>query len=128
MAKQGKTRALGEQLESVAQHYLETNGLTLICKNFQCKLGEIDLVMHEAQMLVFVEVRYRRSERFGRAAETVNRRKQCKLVRTAQVYLKMQHSSQPTPCRFDILGISGNPATQEYCFDWIPNAFDCESA
>lgn len=128
MAKQGYTRALGEQLETVALHYLENHGLTLVCRNFQCKLGEIDLVMCEAQTLVFVEVRYRRSERFGSAVETVDRRKQRKLVRTAQVYLKLQRFSQRCPCRFDILGITGNSTTQDYRFDWIPNAFDNETA
>lgn len=127
MAKQGHTRALGEQLETVALRYLEANGLTLICRNFQCKLGEIDLVMREAQMLVFIEVRYRRSERFGSAVETVDRRKQRKLVRTAQLYLNLQRIAQRTPCRFDILGITLTGPTREYRFDWIPNAFDSES-
>lgn len=124
MPKQGHTRALGEQLETIALHHLEARGLVLICRNFQCKLGEIDLVMRDAQMLVFVEVRYRRSERFGSAAETVDRRKQRKLVRTAQLYLSMQHLAQYTPCRFDILGITVSGPTQQYRFDWIPNAFD----
>lgn len=128
MAKQSHTRALGETLETVALHYLETNGLTLICRNFQCKLGEIDLIMREAQMLVFVEVRFRRSERFGSAAETVNRRKQRRLIHTAQLYLNLQRFSQRNPCRFDILGITLHGVTQEYRFDWIPNAFDSDSA
>jgi putative endonuclease len=128
MAKLGHTRALGEQLETVALRYLEANGLTLICRNFQCKLGEIDLVMLEAQMLVFIEVRYRRSERFGSAAETVDLRKQRKLLRTAALYLNMHRQSHRTPCRFDVLGITLTGPTREYCFDWIPNAFGCESA
>jgi len=128
MAKQGRTRALGEQLESVALHYLEAKGLKLVCRNFQCKLGEIDLVMRQGQLLVFVEVRYRRSERFGSAAETVDWRKQRKLVRTAQVYLNLQCLAQRTPCRFDIFGITRNPTTQAFRFDWIPNAFGNESA
>lgn len=128
MAKQGRTRALGEQLETVALHYLQDRGLTLACRNFQCKLGEIDLVMRQAQMLVFVEVRYRRSERFGSAAETVDRRKQRKLVRTAALYLNLQRFSQRRPCRFDILGITLCGASGEYRFDWIPNAFDSETA
>lgn len=128
MSKQVHTRALGEQLETVALRYLEANGLSLICRNFQCKLGEIDLVMRETQMLVFVEVRFRRSERYGSAAETVDRHKQRKLVRTAQLYLNLQCFSQRTPCRFDILGITVNGATQEYRYDWIRNAFGSEPA
>lgn len=128
MVKQVQPRAFGEQLETIALRYLEASGLRLICRNFQCKLGEIDLIMHDARMLVFIEVRYRRSERFGRAAETVDRRKQRKLVRTAQVYLNMQRVSQHKPCRFDILGITLDSSTGDYHFDWILNAFDNESA
>ena len=128
MTKPIHTRALGEQLETIALRYLQANGLTLICRNFQCKLGEIDLVMRDAQMLVFIEVRYRRSQRFGSAAATVDRRKQRKLVHTAQLYLNMQRLAQRTPCRFDILGITGDRASEEYRFDWIPNAFDSEPA
>lgn len=120
-------RALGERLEAVALRYLETKGLRLVLRNFQCKLGEIDLIMHEAKMLVFVEVRYRRSERFGSAAETVDWRKQRKLVRTAHVYLNMRGIAQRTPCRFDILGITRCESMQDYRFDWIPNAFGTEA-
>lgn len=126
MSKLGHTRALGEQLETVALRYLEARGLTLICRNFQCKLGELDLIMRDAQMLVFIEVRYRRCERFGSAVESVDRRKQRKLLRTAQIYLNVQRFSQREPCRFDILGITLNDAAQEYRFDWIANAFDSE--
>jgi len=124
MTKKGHTRALGEQLETVALGYLEASGLTLVCRNFQCKLGEIDLIMRDGQVLVFTEVRFRRSERFGSAAETVNRHKQLKLIRTALVFLNLSKLSQRTPCRFDILGITLTGATQQYRFDWIPNAFD----
>ena len=123
MEKKPNTRAKGEQLESIANDYLTKRGLALITRNFQCKLGEIDLIMQDNDTLVFVEVRYRRSNRFGSAAETVDRRKQRKLVRTAQLFLKIHHLSQSTPCRFDIVGISPQPRTDTLCFDWIQNAF-----
>jgi Holliday junction resolvase-like predicted endonuclease len=59
-ARAGK-RAFGEAKESEAASFLVRQGLTLVCRNFQCKLGEIDLVMRSNDTLVFVEVRFRRS-------------------------------------------------------------------
>ena len=123
MEHQSPTRALGQELENTAYEYLSARGLSLITRNFQCKLGEIDLIMRDAETLVFVDVRYRKSARFGSAVETVDRRKQRKLTRTALLYLKIHHLSQSTLCRFDVLGITPDTSDNTLCFDWRPNAF-----
>ncbi len=116
-------RAFGEQQEKIAARYLAEQGLQLICMNYQCKLGEIDLIMRTARELVFVEVRYRKSNAFGSAVESVDLRKQRKLWRTAQSYLKTLHLTNRVPCRFDILGISPEKSGQSLQFDWIQGAF-----
>lgn len=128
MEQKANTRAIGEQLENIANMYLNARGLVLVTRNFQCKLGEIDLIMYDDETLVFVEVRYRKSNRFGTAVETVDRRKQRKLVRTALLYLKIHRLSQNTPCRFDILGISPQTYANTLCFDWRQNAFGLNGA
>lgn len=117
-------RAFGEAQEQTAARYLETQGLQLICSNYQCKLGEIDLIMRSEVCLVFVEVRYRRSLAFGTPAESVNYRKQRKLVRTAQSYLKMLQLTNHIPCRFDVLGMSPGRQPGSLHFDWIQSAFE----
>lgn len=119
-------RAFGEQQEKLAARYLSEQGLQLICMNYQNKLGEIDLIMRTPRELVFVEVRYRRSSIFGSAVESVDRRKQRKLWRTAQCYLKTLHLTNRIPCRFDILGISPGKSGQSLQFDWIQGAFQLE--
>jgi putative endonuclease len=123
---QQSPRAFGEQQEKIAARYLTEQGLQLICMNYQNKLGEIDLIMRAAGELVFVEVRYRRSSRFGSAVESVDYRKQRKLWRTAQCYLKSLHLTNRIPCRFDILGISPGRSGQSLQFDWIQGAFQLE--
>lgn len=123
---QQSPRAFGEQQEKIAAHYLAKQGLQLICMNYQNKLGEIDLIMRTARELVFVEVRYRRSSKFGSAVESVDYRKQRKLWRTAQCYLKALHLTNHIPCRFDILGISPGKPGQSLQFDWIQGAFQLE--
>lgn len=125
MAKpaRGGKRAFGEALENEAANFLLRQGLTLVCRNFQCKLGEIDLVMHNKGTLVFVEVRFRRSSLYGNAAETVDWRKRRKLQRTAQFYLQRSGMANRLPCRFDILGIAPDSGNGSLQFDWIRAAF-----
>ncbi|OGT70778.1 MAG: YraN family protein [Gammaproteobacteria bacterium RIFCSPLOWO2_02_FULL_57_10] len=119
-----RRRAFGEAQERAAADYLVAQGLQMICANFQCKLGEIDLIMRSPTSLIFVEVRYRRSTAYGTPAESVNYRKQLKLMRTAQSYLKSLQLTNRIPCRFDILGISPGPQPGSLSFDWIQGAFD----
>lgn len=73
--------------------------------------------MRDGEVLVFVEVRYRRSSRFGRPEETVDRRKQRRLAAAAGHYL--QENPTVLPCRFDVVAI-GDPDRIE----WLKNAFD----
>jgi putative endonuclease len=72
--------------------------------------------MRDGACLVFVEVRFRRSSRFGSPAETVDYRKQRRLVAAAQHYL--QANPSVLPCRFDVVAIGG-----EDRIEWFKNAF-----
>jgi putative endonuclease len=109
----------GKHAETQASRHLQSRGLKLLATNYRCKRGEIDLIMQDADTLVFVEVRYRQSDRYGSALETVTQGKQNRLIAAASHYLQQQgHNS---PCRFDVVGISGpHGATIE----WIKDAFE----
>lgn len=109
----------GRQAEQQARAYLEQQGLKLAASNWHCRAGELDLVMHDHSTLVFVEVRYRNSLRYGTAAETVNHRKQQKIIRAAQYYLQKNPSTKN--CRFDIIAVS--PGCSGNRVEWIRNAF-----
>ena len=111
------TRQTGDAKEGIARRFLEDRGLTLVAHNVRCRHGEIDLVMRDEHTLVFVEVRYRRSERFGGAAASVDRRKQARLMAAAGYYL--QRHPTDLPCRFDVVAIGAQDRVQ-----WIQNAFD----
>jgi putative endonuclease len=121
-AEPGK-RAFGMQLEVHAARYLTRQGLALLYRNFQCRLGEIDLIMRDGNTLVFVEVRFRRNNSHGDACATVDWRKQRKLQRTAQVFLLRSGMRDQFPCRFDVLGITHAPLSSDLQFDWIRAAF-----
>ena len=107
---------LGRQGEDRALVHLEAQGLTLLERNFLCKSGEIDLIMLEGPMLVFVEVRQRASSRFGGAVYSVTPAKQQRLLRAAQYYL-LRHKIPP-PCRFDLVAIDDEKLS------WIQNALE----
>lgn len=109
-------RDKGADKERLAQTYLEAQGLRLVTSNYRCRRGEIDLVMRDGQTLVFVEVRYRASERFGGAAASVGLAKQRRLQAAAGHFL--QGHGNALPCRFDVLAIGAGDR-----IDWIRDAF-----
>ncbi|MFO1258421.1 MAG: YraN family protein [Gammaproteobacteria bacterium] len=117
------SRLIGQQVEDFAAQYLSQQGIQILEKNFQCKAGEIDIVGRMANILVFVEVRYRRSREFGHPLETVTRAKQIKLIRTAQYYLQ-RFRNHPPDCRFDVISAIGSISQLDW--EWIPNAFQVQ--
>jgi putative endonuclease len=106
----------GDAGEQRARQHLERQGLKFVAANFRCKGGEIDLVMEDGDVLVFVEVRKRADRSFGGAAASVTPAKQARLIIAAQRYL--QRYREPPPCRFDVVAIDGG------ALDWLKNAID----
>lgn len=113
------TRSIGQRHEETAAAYLQQQGLRLIERNFNSRMGEIDLIMLDDNTLVFVEVRYRKNDAFGSAIESVTYKKQQKILKTAQLYIMKHRQYQQLNYRFDIVGISQNGRT----IDWLNNAF-----
>lgn len=112
----------GREAESLACDYLQRRGLSLLQRNYRSRHGEIDLIMHGKDSLVFVEVRYRRQAHFGSGAESVDRRKQSRIAACAQHYLQRHPQAAARPCRFDVVAISG-AGTGTPAIEWIQNAF-----
>ena len=110
----------GAKAEECARIYLEQQGLRLIERNYRCRQGEIDLIMQDGGTLAFVEVRYRKSTRFGSPAESVTPSKQRRIITTAAHYLQSKSERKMPPCRFDMLAIVGKE--QQDIF-WIKDAF-----
>ncbi|MEW5248078.1 YraN family protein [Microbulbifer discodermiae] len=115
MAAAGGT---GAAMEAVAARYLTETGLSIAARNYRCPGGEIDIVAWDGNTLVFVEVRYRRSDAFGCASASIDRRKQQKLHTAAADYL--QRHKVDCPCRFDVVAIDGGIDN----IRWIPHAFE----
>lgn len=113
--------AFGRAGEDLARTYLEGKGLRLADRNFKRLHGELDLVMEDGRTLVFVEVKTRRSLRWGTPAEAVTPAKQRHLRWCAEVYCA-EHHIEGRPVRFDvveILALPGAPPRIRH----LPDAF-----
>jgi putative endonuclease len=113
--------AAGVRAESLAARFLESQGYQLLRQNFRSKRGEIDLIAMEGQTLCFVEVRYRGHASFGHPTSTINRIKQRRIVRTASAFLTNVWTGPPCACRFDVISILGQEASEIVL---LRNAFD----
>lgn len=111
-------RELGTVYEELAANFLEKQGMIILERNFRCRSGEIDLIVKDNTVLVFVEVKYRFNQSAGNAADAVNIRKQRMISKTASFYLYRKVHSFDVPCRFDVIAFDGDQPV------WIQNAFD----
>lgn len=117
------SQILGFAAEEQAKNYLETQGLIWITSNYQCKVGEIDLIMQDKDYLIFIEVRARSSSQYGGGVDSITHHKRHKLIKTALFYLQTKKLFDKKPCRFDVLSIDGTPSKMT----WIKNAFGLDS-
>ena len=114
-------QTIGQQAENIACQHLQQQGLRLIDRNFQCRVGEIDLVMQDNDTLVFIEVRSRSTQDAYDPIESIGFRKQQRLMRTAMHYLQKKHYLDTYPCRFDVIGITYTASIPHV--QWIQHAF-----
>lgn len=99
----GEKRLLGRWGEELAARELEHRGHKVLAAGWHCRFGEIDLITQQGGFLCFVEVKLRRTERFGTPGAFVDARKQERLRISAQLYLA-QHETDLQP-RFDVVEI-----------------------
>lgn len=96
---------LGQAGEKHAARFLRKLGYRLVTRNYRCPMGEIDLVMLDGHVIVFVEVKTRSSDEFANPEDAVTPEKQRRLTRSAQFFLR-QTRSNGRACRFDVMAIT----------------------
>lgn len=115
----------GQWAEDKAHQYLIKQGLKQVFRNYRCSFGEIDLIMKHQDTLVFIEVRYRKSSRYGSAAESITTAKQTKIINSANHYLIAK--PHQGPIRFDAVTLSPKHTNSDYAenyqLNWVNNAF-----
>ena len=101
--------AVGRYGEQVAVAYLTARGMRLIDRNWRCSAGEVDAILRDGDVLVFAEVKTRRSGRFGVPAEAVGHEKRARLRRLAAIWLA-QSDERPHEVRFDLVSVLPQPS------------------
>lgn len=110
-------REVGAVYEKTAGEYLKANGYTILEYNFRCRMGEIDIIAKDGEVLVFCEVKYRANQGAGHPLEAIDLRKQRVITKCAMYYLTVRHCFH-CPCRFDVVSVEGEKITL------IKNAFE----
>lgn len=115
-------RQYGQSGEAVAVEHLERQGYTILERNYRTRLGEIDIIAKDGGVLVFVEVKARRSWRHGHPKYALTPAKQRKISMVALIYLKAHGGTTHTRARFDVVTVQkvdGRPEVEV-----IRNAFE----
>ncbi len=120
MMKRRDTGILGEKL---ACDFLGRNGYHIIETNYRCPEGEIDIIARHGEMLVFVEVRTKRSRRFGSPEESITPAKMEKL-RTVAARYGQSHRNLPASWRIDVVAVQMERSGQVSRIEIIENAVD----
>lgn len=101
-------RQIGEKKEQLAVEFLRKKGYFIIETNFRVRQAEIDIVARDGSTIVFVEVKYRATDKLGHPFDAVDYKKQQKISRAALFYMsKNKLSIDNTSVRFDVIGILG---------------------
>jgi putative endonuclease len=120
--KSDTRQALGKAGEDAACDELRRRGYAILARRYRTPIGELDIVARDGRTLVFVEVKARRTLRYGVAAEAVTFRKRHRLNRMAQEFLLRSHLTR-VPCRFDVVSVQW-PSLGRPTVEVFPAAFD----
>jgi len=112
--------AVGKAGEEAAVQFLRQHGYRILERNYRCRFGEIDLIARDGLMLAFVEVKTRRSQKYGPAAAAVTLQKQRHLIKASQAYL-IQRKKADELCRFDVVTVEMD--AQQSHIELIKDAF-----
>ena len=113
--------------EALAVAHLKARGYEILAQNYRAVRGEIDLVVKDGNFIVFVEVKTRRSLKFGTPQAAVNIQKQRQISKVALTYLQT-YNLFDTPCRFDVIAVHLSPQLELLKLEQIENAFEFQSA
>lgn len=98
------TREKGKCFEVIAKKYLENKNYNILETNFFCKLGEIDIIAAKDSVLVFIEVKARKTTKYGYPREAVTKSKQRKIIKAAKYYI-MKNKFEDVQSQFDVIEI-----------------------
>jgi len=116
-------KQVGDKGEKLAEDFLKRKGFNIIQRNYRCKLGEIDIIAEQDDVIVFVEVRTKRTESFGIPQSSITSGKISRITKTALSYIQEKELFDRS-CRFDVIAITFPQKSKEPNIEHIENAFE----
>lgn len=117
-----RKQLIGQRAEDIAADFLRDQGLDILERNYLRRVGELDIIARERDVLVIAEVRTRGTDRYGGAAASVDPRKQQRLIRATSQFLQQRRDLSHLAVRFDVVAVSGIDGLSPR-IDWIRHAF-----
>jgi putative endonuclease len=117
-----RRQCIGQAAEDIAAEFLRAKGLEILERNYRRRLGELDLIARERDVLVIVEVRTRASNAYGGAAASVGIGKQRRLIRAASQLLQQRKDLARMRVRFDVIVVSDMSSESPHV-EWLQHAF-----
>jgi putative endonuclease len=119
------TRERGTEYENIAAEYLTGKGYEILERNYRNPCGELDIIAEKDGVIVYVEIKYRSSARYGDPLEAVDARKQRQISKVAARHYARYGARERKACRFDVIGIYGDGTIRhiENAFNFIGNSF-----
>jgi putative endonuclease len=112
--------------ETLAVKHLKARGCEILAQNYRARRGEIDIIVRDGEFTVFVEVKTRRSLKFGVPQAAVTWQKQRQISKVALAYLQAQNLLD-APCRFDVIAIHLSPQLKVLNLEQIESAFEFQA-
>lgn len=115
-------RQVGDYYENLACTYLRSHGAHIIEKNYRALRGDIDIIAYDGRYLCFIEVKYRKDNKFGAPEGAVTFSKQRQICKLSKLYLYSKNKSIDVPIRYDVIAITNDSNVP--VVRWHKNAFD----
>lgn len=114
------SKEIGNFGESITEEYLIKSGYRILERNFYCRIGEIDIIAENNNFICFIEVKTRHKSLFGNPCEAVNKKKQIRIIKTAEFYI-LKNTLFSSYFRFDVIEVFLDK--ESYNINHIKNAF-----
>ncbi len=118
---------IGKKGEELSLKFLKKSGYRILLTNYRCRIGEIDIIAENEGVLCFVEVKTRTSDSYGIPELAVDKRKQAKIIKTAEFFLTTLKDGFEREIRFDVLAVNFSQVDGKYKTGLIKNAFSVDT-
>jgi len=116
-------RELGALGEDIASDFLKANGIQIIIRNYFTKFGEIDIIGIEKKTIIFIEVKLRKSFKYGEPLESITSKKLERIRSSADLFLCDNSSYDTYDCRFDVICLTYSKVSATFKIEWFKNQF-----